>query len=90
MFIYPANIINTPRASASNYTQWNYRHNHQVYSTARETSLYSRSSPYFPPFCSTVEACPVDVKRHVLENILLCGGGAELRGILYRITIELR
>lgn len=37
-----------------------------------------------------MDACPVDVKRHVLENVLLCGGGAEIRGLLHRITFELR
>lgn len=39
---------------------------------------------------AALELCPSDVKRYVVENVLLCGGSADLRGFEQRFAIELR
>ncbi|KAF8821331.1 actin-like protein ALP4 [Cardiosporidium cionae] len=49
------------------------------------------------PLCSVpaaiarcLEKCPLDTRKELVQNIVLCGGMAEILGLLTRIAIELR
>lgn len=41
-------------------------------------------------FVEVLEKCPIDVRPIVLQNVVVCGGCAMLRGLLPRLAIELR
>lgn len=38
----------------------------------------------------TLERCPLDVRAAVVQNIVVCGGCASLRGMLLRLALELQ
>lgn len=41
-------------------------------------------------FQESLEKCPIDVRAVVLQNVVLCGGCAMLRGLLPRLAAEIR
>lgn len=41
-------------------------------------------------FIRTLSRCPVDVRAAVVQNVVICGGCAALRGMLPRLALELR
>jgi len=41
-------------------------------------------------FCQALERCPIDVRAAVVQNVVVCGGCAALRGLLPRLAMELR
>jgi actin-related protein len=41
-------------------------------------------------FSEVLRKCPIDVRAALLQNVLVCGGCAMLRGLLPRLAVELR
>lgn len=41
-------------------------------------------------FVRAIEQCPIDVRAAVVQNVVVCGGCAGLRGLLPRLAVEIR
>lgn len=41
-------------------------------------------------FVRTLELCPMDIRAQLVQNVVICGGGATLRGLLPRLALEVQ